>query len=288
MTEEILIPCPSCGADLKPDRDVGHSLTIRGSQITMDYQILSGVEVHCPTCGADVSEYLRRVVNGYSRLVTDIFTPADVYGDIREFVRAVKEAVARLPELSSEAKLPPTKALTLRYGLGGNTPVFPRQIGDTVDVSRSWVSQVLDKTIRRLRHPQIAAPIVSALNHGARSSKILQAQLAEAKERVTVLELEAKLSRQRILHAVLEVQEIGDVMMLEIEHLNLPTLAFNGLKRIEGCRTIGDVLAKNPDDILDLLNFGVVSFRALIAALRKLNIKVEEYWGKDLEKRYKL
>ncbi|OGY26728.1 MAG: hypothetical protein A2Z11_00305 [Candidatus Woykebacteria bacterium RBG_16_43_9] len=298
MTEEILIPCPNCGQDLKPDRDVGHSLVIYGSQVAMNYQIFSGVVVHCPTCRADVSEYLRSFVNGYSQLVSDTFSPTNVYGDIREFIRVMREAIAKLPEPTRGGKLSMIQALLLRYGLDGNKPLSLQKVSEAVGLTtEESVRQRLAEAFRRLRQFQISVPILEALNRGAQSNRVLQTKLAEADETIASLEgevqkyrIEVELSRQRILHSGLEVREISDVMLLGIERLDLPLRGYNALARTTrgNCQTIGDVLSKSPKEILALRNFGVDSLRSLIAALRKIGIEVEEYWGKDLEKRYKL
>ena len=78
----------------------------------------------------------------------------DVVGEEEDMLDALcrQESVQRLTEALKQALTDQERqVITLRYGLGGGTPLRQREVASITGISRSYVSRIEKKALQKLR-----------------------------------------------------------------------------------------------------------------------------------------
>ena len=134
--------------------------------------------------------------------------------------------------------------ITLRYGLKDGKPKTLAEIGEMFYISKERVRQIVQKGIRRLRHPRILERL--EIFDEPFSNKYNRSHLFQCKEAL---------------------------LNEPVEYLYISTRIENCLNRA-GIRSIRDLMQKQPKDLLVLPNFGMKSLREVEEKLAKIGFSL--------------
>lgn len=282
MGEKIIIPCPKCGAELFD------WLEIPDSKVTLFYEIIGDLITHCPICGTDTD--IAKITNGYGQLARELFGPPEVSGDLKRFVETVQDALKTLPPVGSGGKLPKLLALELRYGLKDGQRRSYEQVAREVGLTRERVRGIHGRAMVRLRRSTQSKEILESFYQNPEHVNALRDRLSqvesELRESIEVIrEQEARFEMAKLVleqHGLLP-KVLPEVPHVLIEELGLGVRSYNALVRAK-IRSVAQALIKDPEEILNLRNFGVKSFKELVKAIRAKGIEPEPYWGENLER----
>lgn len=283
VEERAHIYCPGCGANLL-DQDI----SILKSQLTLELRVIGDISHRCSECEVEIGAYLAETINSYSRLVEEIAPDSrNRLPVVTRFIQAVQEALLDL-ESSDVGRLSRKEALELRFGLTNGGRGFSwNEIARVSKLSAPRGQQLVSKALLGLRFPSRFLKVYNQLPKFGLEISSLRSELARTDRELREAQQEAETWRAL---AYVTSPELEKKLSNSVEVLlpHLPSRrVYNSLIR-SGLRTLGQVLAKGPDKLLDRSSFGLKALKELVVAFREVGVEPKVFWGEDFEKKYHL
>ena len=173
------------------------------------------------------------------------------------------------------------EAVRLRY----QDELSIREVAERFGLSTERCRQIINKGIRKLRHPRVA----DIIRYGIRAyiqDRIDRKVEEIVRQKEAALETAYQAKLEEIANNAEKAVEIHDVsraaraMGMTVEELNLSLRAYNCMKRAY-CNTVADIVQKYPtmDNAKRIRNLGAKSLQEVTEKLRSLGVdwpKVEE------------
>ena len=147
------------------------------------------------------------------------------------------------------------EVIKLRYGLGNGVCYTLEEVGRIFKVTRERVRQIEAKAIAKLRHPVRSIELYGAAVECGISG--IQRPQYRGEELVTSQE------------------EIHNPLLRGIWTLNLSVRSRKALERM-GIKTIGQLVEKTPQELIEQVNFGRTSLYEVREKLNQFNLRLKE------------
>ncbi len=155
------------------------------------------------------------------------------------------------------------------------------EIGKSAGVTRERIRQLIEKSLRKLRHPTR----VNFLIYGVKG--VIQQTSVEAAQNAVSKRLERALSQigdiSHFLHTITGKEEYADISekcagfndSIPLEELNLSCRSFNCLKHA-GVTQAGDIARMSKGELMRVKNLGKKSVEEVIDTIHKLGLNLAD------------